>query len=281
MKTILVTGASGYIGRHVLKCISRKNFRIIATDIRFEEKLDNIIYCECNIFDNQDTFKKYGQIDAVLHLAWQNGFVHNSDNHMKNLSMHYKFLTDMIKTGVQQICVMGSMHEVGYFEGMIDENTPTNPMSQYAIAKNALRQSMEIYCKDKNIIFQWIRAFYIYGDDQYGNSIFSKLQDCHKNGVQKFPFTSGKNKYDFISINELAKQITAVVTQQQINGIINCCSGKAVSLSEQVEWYIHEYKLDIQLEYGAFKEREYDSPIIWGDNTKIQKILSLQKEDEG
>lgn len=81
----------------------------------------------------------------------------------------------MIEGGLPQLIVMGSMHEVGYWEGAIDENTPTKPMSLYAIAKNSLREMIDIFVKQHNTIFQWTRGFYIIGDDLRSNSIFLKL----------------------------------------------------------------------------------------------------------
>ena len=69
--------------------------------------------------------------------------------------------------------------------------------------------------------------------------------------------------------------IAATVMQDEVTGIINCCSGKPVSLAEEVEGFIRKNGLDIQLEYGAFPDRPYDSPGVWGDPTKINKILSM------
>lgn len=271
MEKILVTGANGYIGKHVIQEMQNQNLDFLSIDFKKGEQCDNFI--QSNIFEDNNLYEKCGKPKKLLHLAWRDGFIHNSDAHMEDLSKHYIFLKHMIESGVKQICIMGSMHEVGYYEGAIDDNTPTNPMSQYAIAKNTLRQSMELYCKQKGVVFEWIRGFYIFGDDEGGNSIFSKLIEKHKNGGGLFPFTSGKNKYDFISIDELSKQIVAVIKQDKIVGIINCCSGKPISLSEQIEWYIKENNLNIGLQYGAYPERKYDSPSIWGDNTKIKKIM--------
>ena len=82
-----------------------------------------------------------------------------------------------------------------------------------------------------------------------------------------------QNKYDFIDVDELARQISAVVSQDQVNGIINCCTGEPLTLAERVERYIKENGLNIKLEYGAFPDRPYDSPGVWGDATKIRQIL--------
>lgn len=74
-------------------------------------------------------------------------------------------------------------------------------------------------------------------------------------------------------VEELGQQIAAVASQTDVVGIINVCSGQPISLAEKVESYIKENDLNIKLKYGAFPERQYDSPCIYGDTSKIMKIL--------
>ena len=177
----------------------------------------------------ENIFDAMKRPDVCLHLAWRNGFVHNAPTQMGDLSAHYRFLTSMINGGLKHLAVMGSMHEVGYWEGMIDENTPCNPLSQYGIAKDALRRSMMLYCKDKNVYLQWLRGYYIYGDDQRNHSVFTKLLEANNRGQERFPFTTGKTQYDFISVEDFAEQIACAITQTEVTGIINCCSGQPIS----------------------------------------------------
>lgn len=272
---ILVTGANGYIGSKVVKKLCDKGYNVIATDV-LDDKIDKrATIIISNIFEYKDNwFKYFLEPDICIHLAWRDGFIHNSSKHLEDLSFHYIFLCNLINNGLQKISCMGTMHEIGYYEGMIDENTICNPLSNYGIAKNALRKSLEILCSNKNIIFQWLRAFYIFGDDLYGNSIFCKIKKADLNNEKFFPFTSGKNKYDFIHIDDLTEQIVSCSTQNKINGIINVCSGIPKTLSEQVEWYIKDNNLRIQLEYGKYPDRPYDSPCVYGDNSKIKRILN-------
>ena len=122
-------------------------------------------------------------------------------------------------------------------------------------------------------MMQWIRAYYIVGDDKFGNSIFSKLLTADEEGKTVFPFTTGKNLFDFISVDDLASQIAAIVDQTEVTGIINACSGEPMSLADRVERYIKDNSLSISLEYGAFPDRPYDSPGVWGDASKIRKIM--------
>lgn len=271
----LVTGANGYIGRHVVKSMLDYGFDVYACDIKLDGLDSRAMPVDFNIFSEPagNIFERLGSPDVCLHMAWRNGFVHNADTHIGDLSAHYRFLTAIINGGLKRLAVMGTMHEVGYWEGAIDENTPCNPLSMYGIAKDALRRSMIQYCSQRDCVLQWLRCYYILGDDHKNNSIFRKLLDANERGDKTFPFTSGKNKYDFIEVDKLAGLITRVVGQDKVNGIINCCTGNPMSLADRVEQFIRDNNLSIKLDYGKFPDRPYDSPCEYGDSTKIQQIL--------
>ncbi|MDE6601701.1 MAG: NAD(P)-dependent oxidoreductase [Lachnospiraceae bacterium] len=272
---VLVTGAAGYIGRHVVKELLDLGHEVVAVDFVTTGIDERAEFLSIDIFSGDtDIFQKTGCPDACIHLAWRDGFVHNSHAHMGNLSSHYQFLCDMIDGGCLRIAVMGTMHEIGFWEGVINENTPCNPLSQYGVAKNALRQSLLLYAKDKEVNIYWLRAYYILGDDLKNHSIFTKILQAAQEGKEDFPFTTGQNKYDFIEVEELAKQIAMASTQDQYTGIINVCSGMPVSLADRVEQFIREKNLNIRLSYGAFPDRAYDSKIVYGDNQIINRIMN-------
>jgi len=271
---VLITGANGYIGKHVVKSVLDAGASVIACDFRTEEIDDRAEIINLDLFSlGAEAFSDLKKPDVCVHLAWQDGFSHNSDNHMINLSKHYMFIMNMLNGGLKQLAVMGSMHEVGYHEGPVTESTPCNPISMYGVAKDSLRRSTFLFANGRDASVQWLRGYYVYGDDLRNQSIFSKLIQAEKNGKKTFPLNSGKNKYDFIHINSLAEQIAAVATQCNESGIINCCSGIPQSLGEKVEAFIKEHGMNIRLEYGVFPDRPYDSPAIWGDNCRIKKIM--------
>lgn len=272
---VLVTGANGYIGRFVVKNLLDMGHEVIASDIRYDGVDERAVKSDVNLFSgDKDIFEQYGRPDVLVHMAWRNGFVHNDFSHIEDFPKHYEFVANMVEGGLKQAVVMGSMHEVGYFEGAITEDTPCNPRSLYAVSKNSLRQLLMLLTESKDFTLQWIRGYYILGDDLKNNSIFSKIVMAANEGKKEFPFTTGKNKYDFISVQELALQIASVASQKEVDGIINCCSGVPVALADKVESFIKENGFDIKLKYGAFPDRAYDSPAVWGDATKINKIMN-------
>lgn len=273
-QSILVTGAAGYIGRHVVAALLQQGAKVTAIDIVKKELPGDVDFIRGDILHDPYILKALPALDGCVHLAWQDGFRHNANSHLQNLYAHYKFLMALAELKIKRLTVMGSMHEVGYWEGPVTEDTPCSPLSNYGIAKNSLRQALFVALKDSSTILQWLRGFYIYGDDWSNHSIFTKLLEADRNGQTRFPFTSGKNKYDFITVNKLADMVAKVALQDKTFGIINICSGTPLSLSEAVESFIKNNHLDIKLEYGAFPDRPYDSPGIWGDATKINKIMA-------
>ena len=274
---ILVTGANGYLGKGVVKRLLDDGVNVIATDFK-DDLIDNRADIRCaDLFSLDNPYEFFDKPDVVLHMAWRDGFVHNSRNHINDLPKHYDFVTKMIDSGVKQVAVMGSMHEIGFFEGSISDDTPCNPQSLYGISKNAFRQLISLECAKHNTVFQWLRGYYIVGNTKDGSSIFSKIVQAESNNQKEFPFTMGLNQFDFLDYDVFCNYVADTVEQCEITGIINICSGEPQSLSNRVEKFIKDNGFSIKLRYGAFPDRPYDSKAIWGNDFKI-KMIEKAKE---
>ena len=270
---ILVTGANGYLGQGIVKVLLDRGNEVIATDITTTYVDTRAERIDSEIFQIIDPYKKLGKPEVLLHLAWKDGFIHNSSVHLDMLSNHVKFIEKMAKSDIQMISAMGTMHEIGFYEGCINENTPCNPSTRYGIAKDAFRRFVKLICEENSVVFQWLRGYYIVGNALFGASIFSKIAAAEARGDKEFPFTAGVNQYDFLNYDNFCEQTAAAAGQTRVNGIINICSGYPEKLCERVERFIKDNGYKIRLAYGKFPDREYDSKAVWGDDRKIREIM--------
>lgn len=275
---ILVTGANGYLGRGIVEQLLADGMDVVATDFTSPSdcKMDN--FMAVDLFSVENPYEYFGQPDVLLHLAWRDGFVHNSKNHILDFPNHVLFVEKMAEAGTKRIAVMGSMHEIGFHEGSINEHTICRPMSYYGIAKDALRNAVALICKNNNVVFQWLRGFYIVGTTANGSSIFAKLIQANEEGKIEFPFTMGQNQFDFVDYDKFCLQVAAAVEQDKINGIINICEGRPEKLADRVERFIKENNLNLKLIYGAFPDRPYDSKAVWGDSGRITMIMNERQK---
>lgn len=270
---IVVTGANGYLGQGVVKHLLDLGKEVIAVDFSTNNVDDRAVKMACNLFEIEKPYDYFGCPDVVLHLAWRDGFIHNSNAHIVDLPKHYSFIKGLLEGGLKKIAVMGSMHEIGFYEGSINENTACNPTTLYGISKDALRKLVKELCNQNDAKWQWLRGYYIVGNSRFGNSIFSKITTAALDGKKEFPFTMGQNQYDFLDYGDFCEQVARCVSQDSVNGIINICSGKPEKLADRVERFIDENGYDIQLKYGAFPDRPYDSKAVWGNDKLIKRIM--------
>ncbi|MGN8023919.1 NAD-dependent epimerase/dehydratase family protein [Phyllobacterium sp. 22229] len=272
-----MTGANGYVGRHVVaSLVSRGQNVVVATRSKMSRDDGVEIFDGDVLIPNLNIFEETGRPDILIHLAWEDGFVHASPKHLDNLPAHVIFLKNMLAGGLRHVVGAGTSHEIGFHVGPITEHTPTFPQNAYGIAKNHLRLVQELLCREHCAVSQWVRCFYIVGDDINNNSIFKKLLLAEAEGRAEFPLNSGELLYDFVDVAELGEMIADVAGQDQIAGTINCCSGEPVTLKTMVLRFIEKNNLKIKPIWGAFPMRTYDSRAIWGDATKIRAIQAVK-----
>ena len=146
---ILVTGASGFIGNHLIKeLLKNTNHEIIATsrDIEKAKKYDwfskvkHISY-DLNSKEELNLYDYFYKPDKVIHLAWDGLPNYNDLIHIeKNLFNNYNFIKNIISNGLKDITITGTCFEYGLINGCLNEELKTNPSNSYGIAKDSLRR---------------------------------------------------------------------------------------------------------------------------------------------
>lgn len=269
---VLITGANGYIGHGIVRKFLEHGHDVVAADLNIENIDSRADIKKCDIFQIDSPYLYFNKPEMLVHLAWKDGCSHYSSSHIANLFHHDSFIRHFCESGVEKIAVTGSVHEIGKHEGAVDENTPCRPLSPYGISKNALRGLLLSAGQQYKKPVQWLRRYYVVGNSGLGDTIFSKMVRASRAGVREFPFTSGLNEYDFLDYDDFCNKFYLAAMQDEINGIINICSGKPEKLIDRVEQFIKENHLNIRLNIGAYPERENASRSVWGSAEKIQKI---------
>jgi nucleoside-diphosphate-sugar epimerase len=285
MKKILVTGATGFIGSQVIEeLLKKRELQIIAT-ARCELKArtfswyKHVIFIPYDIQDKKSSLLKFFHFpDSIIHLAWSRLDDFNSPVHIdQNLSSHYQFLKTLIDEGLSDLNLIGTCLEYGMKSGELTESTPPNPINSYSLAKNSLRKSIENYIKNKDVSLKWLRLFYMHGEGQSKASLFSQLEQAIKNNEPHFNMSYGEQLRDYLPIQKMAEAIVCISMQSKIIGIINCCSGKPVSIRRLVECYLQKRGVLMALNLGFYAYPEYEPMEFWGSNTKLQKIKDDSK----
>jgi dTDP-6-deoxy-L-talose 4-dehydrogenase (NAD+) len=281
---ILVTGANGFVGNHVINYLLSKGISVIASSRNSEKAKEYNWYHSVNFipfdlyadFENISLYNYFEQPDILIHLAWDGLPNFNDSIHIdRNLFSQYKFLTNYIDSGGKHVLITGTCFEYGLQNGCLSEDLSTNPITAYGIAKDSLRKFLEQrYLQNYPLIIQWVRLFYMYGDGQHPKSILPQLKEAIKNGKSVFNMSGGDQTRDYLPVKTVAENICQIALQDNVKGIINCSSGNPISIRQLVENYIKSNFATIKLNLGFYSYPEYEPMHFWGNNIKLKKIYT-------
>lgn len=284
MKKVLVTGASGFLGDHIIPVLLKMDYEVIATS-KNENKakklkwIDSVHYIQFDYNDSEpqdNLFELFQKPDLMIHLAWQGLPNYNELFHFeKNLPANYLFIKNLIENGLKKISIAGTCLEYGMKEGCLDETIDAAPDNPYALAKDTLRKFIQELNKKIDFDYNWIRLFYVYGRGQGKNSIISQLEDAIDKKEKYFNMSGGEQVRDYLKVEMVAEYITKISVQNKFNGLFNCCSGKPISIKDFVEDYLKRKKSNICLNLGYYPYNDYEPMSFWGNNKNLKKILSL------
>jgi nucleoside-diphosphate-sugar epimerase len=279
MIKVAVTGASGFIGQHLLNDLNNLSVEVVAITRSKHANLPTLVNGLWLEFDLQNppenVFSLMGNPDVLIHLAWQGLPNYKSLHHFETeLPIQYDFLSTLIKQGLQSIVVVGTCFEYGMQSNSLSEKLNTNPSNPYGFAKDCLRKQLEFLKTQYNFELTWARLFYLYGDGQSDSSIYTQLKRAIQNSELKFDMSEGKQLRDYLPVEKVAKYLIDLALLKKDIGVVNVCSGVPISVRDLVENWLDENNWGIELNLGFYPYPNYEPMNFWGDNTYLNKLIN-------
>jgi dTDP-6-deoxy-L-talose 4-dehydrogenase (NAD+) len=214
----------------------------------------------------------------MLHLAWEGLPNYKEPFHLtQNLPRHFNFINNLLEHGLKDITITGTCFEYGMKEGCLVETMHCEPANPYATAKNELRKKIEILAQKAAASFKWVRLFYMYGQGQSPKSLFSQLDAALKRNDEVFNMSGGEQERDFLPVDKVVEYLVNIALQNEVEGIINCCSGRGVKVKDLVADYIAGQHKKIHLNLGFYPYTDYEAMCFWGDDSKLKAALNYLK----
>ncbi|MDE2060431.1 MAG: NAD(P)-dependent oxidoreductase [candidate division NC10 bacterium] len=278
---VAVTGASGFIGRHVL--VELESRSVMATIVLrpSSSALPSFAKHTATRMDLQNplpsAFELMGAPDVLIHLAWGGLPNYKSLHHFEQeLPAQYRFLKGLVESGLKNLVVTGTCFEYGMQSGPLREEMETRPTNPYGFAKDTLRRQLEYLKPDQPFTLTWARLFYVYGDGQAENSLLPQLKGAVERGDKVFNMSGGEQLRDYLPVTEVAKSLVSLAMGNRDNGIVNICSGKPMSVRKLVEGWIEENGWSIKLNLGHYPYSDYEPMAFWGDRRRLDRCLESQ-----
>jgi len=278
---ILVTGATGFIGQHVISQLLEHKHAVTAV-ARDEAKarkfawFDRVRFIACDIHRPIDNpVERFGQPEAAIHLAWP-GLLHykNLVHFEENLPASYRFLKSLVENGITHLLVTGTCLEYGMRNGCLSEEMPSDPSIPYALAKDTLRKFLEELKRVHSFKLQWARLFYMYGPGQNPNSLIAQLDHAIDLGEKSFNMSGGEQLRDYLPVEEVARRLVSLLEHPECEGIVNICSGSPISVRRLVEQHIEKNKAQIKLNLGYYPYPDYEPMAFLGSTEKFLKYCT-------
>lgn len=268
--TVLLTGATGFVGRQVHKSLAARGVPVRAavregTESRLAAPAENIATTADLFAEGIDWWTKICTgVDIAIHVAWfaEPGSYLQSPKNEECLVGTLAFAKGSAQAGVRRFVGIGTCFEHDVSVGLLSTNTPLKPETPYAEAKAAAFRTLSSLLPRHGVAFAWCRLFYLFGEGEDGRRLIPYLRRKLAAG-QPAELTSGTQIRDYLDVRDAGEMI-AKVALGAAEGPVNICSGIPVTIRAIAERIADEYGRRDLLRFGARPENAFDPPRIVG-----------------
>ncbi|MDP3426218.1 MAG: NAD-dependent epimerase/dehydratase family protein [Humidesulfovibrio sp.] len=288
---VLVTGATGFVGRHVVAALLARSCAVSVL-CRDPAKAAALPWgAEVEVIPGDIASLTPAQLDRlaahahILHLAWEGLPNYKAETQVTEvLPRHLAFLTQLVQRGARRLLVSGTCLEYGLVEGALAEDLEPKPVTAYGRAKDGLRRGLEPVCAAHGTHLVWARLFYLHGPGQSEKSLLSQLDRAITAGEKTFNMSGGEQLRDYLPVAGAADLLVRLALGSAATGVVNCASGKPVSVRQLVEEHLRgrgvNQAQNLALNLGHYPYPDYEPMRFWADTSKLAAALAANRDQK-
>ena len=270
---VLLTGASGFIGRHVLEALQHQEIEVVV--VGRTRPQSPVQFIEAELLSVSDFGPLVQQVQAthLLHLAWytEHGKYWTSPLNLRWAEATTRLVEAFCAAGGQQVVIAGTCAEYDWAQGYcLEDSTPLNPATLYGTAKDATRRLAMAVCLQHKVPCVWGRIFLPYGYGESTSRLIPLLIEVFRGGRE--PFGVNATAYrDFLHAFDVAEGFIRLLTTG-VSGAYNICSGEPVRLTEIVTTLATLLGADPEPVLALTTERPEEPPLLVGQNLRLKAL---------
>lgn len=273
-RRVLVTGATGFVGRQTLAPLKAAGFDVVAlTTAAPVNPIKGIDYAACDLTDEVRLRKTMAEIAPtdLMHLAWRpvrSGLWGTPENH-KWLNISLKLVEVFADTGGQRLLVTGSSGDYSWDTGLCHEDhTHLQPSTVYGKVKVALFHALSALCETKEISFVWPRLFFLYGPGEHESRLAASVALSVLNGEPAL-CSHGMQLRDYMHVADAGRGLAALM-KSDLTGAYNLATGEAARVKDVILGIAEAAGRPDLIRLGAREAPAHEPPLIVADMTKLR-----------
>ncbi len=275
MKKVIVTGATGFVGKHSLEPLLKKGYEVHAISTQ-KISSKEIIWHQLDLFDREKTAALCATIRAthLLHFAWTTtpGLFWSSPENIEWVEASLYLARQFVTHGGKRLVAAGTCAEYDWSYPCCEATNPFTPNTLYGTAKHSLYLLLKAFAKETKIDFAWGHLFFLYGPGEHPNrflpSIIQGLLD-----KKEIPCSHGEQLRDFLHTEDAARAFVTLL-DSTFQGNINIASGQKISLKQIATYLATLLGGSDRLQFGTLPTPSHEPPEIIANVKKLSDALN-------